>query len=70
MPPILNEVKSNLGGAVNIIKVDVDKNNKAAHKYGIRSIPTLILFKNGKILWRKTGVAQVAEIQQAVRKIA
>lgn len=70
MPPILNEVKSNLGDQVNILKVDVDENKKAAHKYGIRSIPTLILFKNGKIVWRKTGVAQSQEIQQAIRKIA
>lgn len=70
MPPILAEVKSELGAKVNILKVDVDKNNKAANKYGIRSIPTLILFKNGKILWRKSGVAQVGEITRELRKIA
>ncbi|RED97964.1 thioredoxin [Marinoscillum furvescens] len=70
MPPILTQVKNELGSNVNILKVDVDKNNKAANKYGIRSIPTLILFKNGKIIWRKSGVAQANEITREVRKIA
>ena len=70
MPPILDEVKNQLGSQVNILKVDVDKNNKAANKYGIRSIPTLLLFKNGKIVWRKSGVAQAGEIQQAIKKVA
>lgn len=70
MPPILNEVKTSLGDKVNILKVNVDKNNKAAVKYGIRSIPTLLLFKNGKVVWRKVGVAQANEIQKAVQQVA
>lgn len=69
MPPILNEVKSKQSGKVNILKVDVDKNQKAAAKYGIRSIPTIILFKNGKIAWRKTGVASTNEINSAIQKV-
>ncbi len=70
MPPILNDVKSSFGEGINILKVNVDKNNKAATKYGIQSIPTLLLFKNGKIVWRKSGVAQAGEISQAIKKIA
>ncbi len=70
MPPILKEVKSKFGDKVNILKVDVDKNNKAAIKYGIRSIPTLIIFKNGKIAWKKVGVAQANEIAGALKKIS
>lgn len=70
MPPILDEVKKSFGPGVHILKVDVDKNHKAANKYGIRSIPTLLLFKNGKVVWRKTGVAQAGEIRQAVSKIS
>ncbi len=69
MPPILNTVKTHFGEKINILKVDVDKNQKAATKYGVRSIPTIILFKNGKIAWRKTGVAQSVEINQAVNKV-
>lgn len=70
MPPILNEVKSKFGERVNILKVDVDKNTKAAQKYSIRSIPTLIIFKNGKIVWRKSGVAQANEIANAIQQVA
>ncbi|MEQ8473278.1 MAG: thioredoxin [Marinoscillum sp.] len=70
VPPILDEVKSSLGDQVNILKVNVDKNKKAAHKYGISSIPTLLIFKSGKIMWRKVGVVQAGEIQKAIKKIA
>lgn len=55
--PILEEVKSEMGDSATIIKVDVDKNPQAAAKYGVRSIPTLILFKEGKQVWRQSGVA-------------
>lgn len=58
MAPILQEVKSDMGGKVRIVKVDVDKNPKAAQKFGIQSIPTLILFKDGKQKWRQSGVVQ------------
>ncbi|MEM6831224.1 MAG: thioredoxin [Bacteroidota bacterium] len=56
MSPILQEVKSDMGGKVRIVKVDVDKNPKAAQKFGVQSIPTLILFKGGKQKWRQSGV--------------
>ncbi len=58
MAPILQEVKSDMGGKVRIVKVDVDKNPKVAQKFGIQSIPTLILFKDGKQKWRQSGVVQ------------
>ena len=64
MPPILKEVKAAVGGQATILKMDVDKNRFYSEKYGIQSIPTLIIFKNGKILWRKSGVASVQEIMQ------
>lgn len=58
MSPILQQVKQLLGDAVTIIKVDVDKNPQAASAYGVQGVPTLILFKNGKVLWRQSGVVQ------------
>lgn len=58
MSPILKDVKDNLGEAVSIIKIDVDKNQALAAKYQVRGVPTLILFKQGKQLWRQSGVVQ------------
>ncbi len=62
MAPILKEVKTNLGDAATIIKVDVDKNQEAANAYQIRSVPTLVLFKNGKIIWKQSGVVPAQEL--------
>lgn len=67
MAPILNEVKSRLGEEANIIKVDVDKNQDASIKYGIRSVPTLILFKNGKEVWKQSGVVPAESLIQVIR---
>ena len=62
MAPILKEVKDALGDKVNIIKIDVDKNNNLASKYQVRGVPTLMLFKNGKQLWRQSGLLQKDQI--------
>lgn len=62
MPPILREVKSSLGDAVTIIKVDVDRNPALVQELGIQGIPTLIIFKNGKIVWRQSGVVPAAQL--------
>lgn len=58
MSPILKEVKDSLGDAVTILKIDVDKNQSLAAKYQVRGVPTLILFKKGKQIWRQSGVVQ------------
>ena len=63
MPPILKEVKSSLGDQVKIIKIDSDKEVQLSQKYQIRSIPTLMIFKNGKVLWKEAGVKQASELQ-------
>lgn len=62
MSPVLKQVKDNLGDRVSIIKIDVDKNQELASKYQVRGVPTLMLFKNGKQLWRQSGVVQKDEI--------
>lgn len=56
MSPILKEIKDNVGDAVSVIKVDVDKNPQAAAAYQVQGVPTLILFKNGQPVWRQSGV--------------
>jgi thioredoxin 1 len=62
MAPILKQVKDKLGDGISIIKIDVDKNQQLAAKYQVRGVPTLMLFKNGKQLWRQSGVLQKNEI--------
>ncbi|PKV48313.1 thioredoxin [Aquimarina sp. MAR_2010_214] len=58
LAPILKEVKDELGDTVKIVKIDVDKNQPLASKYQVRGVPTMILFKDGKQLWRQSGVLQ------------
>ena len=62
MPPILKEVKTALKDKIKILKIDVDKNQSVAQQYGIQGVPTLMLFKEGKILWRKSGVIPAKDI--------
>lgn len=62
MSPILKDVKKELGDTITIIKIDVDKNQALANKYQVRGIPTLILFKSGKQLWKQSGLIQKDEI--------
>lgn len=62
LAPILKQVKDELGDAIKIVKIDVDKNQPLAAKYQVRGVPTMILFKQGKQLWRQSGVMQKQEI--------
>ncbi len=62
MSPILKDVKDNLKDRVSIIKIDVDKNQELASKYQVRGVPTLLLFKKGKQVWRQSGVLQKNEL--------
>ncbi len=67
MAPILEQVAGDLKDEVKILKVNVDKNRNAAMKYGIRSIPTLILFQNGQVKWQGVGVIQADQIKQVIK---
>ena len=62
MHPILEQVKEVLGDRVRIIKVDVDKYGDTASQYRIQSVPTLMLFRQGEVLWRTSGVVQKANL--------
>ena len=70
MKPVLEDLKAQMGEDVSIFKIDVDKNQSIAERYAIRSIPTLILFKNGEPVWRKSGMASSVELQKAVENAA
>ena len=69
MAPILQEVKKTLNERVSIIKIDVDKNQKLAATYQVRGVPTLILFKHGKPVWRQSGVVQKNDIIQVISSV-
>ena len=62
MTPILKQVKQNFKDQIKIIKIDIDKNPAVAQKYAVRSVPTMILFKQGKLVWRQSGVLQANQI--------
>ena len=62
LAPILKDTKSVLGEKVKIVKIDVDKNQELSNKYEVRGVPTLILFKDGKQLWRQSGVVPKEEL--------
>ena len=66
LKPILEELHTKVGDDVKILKVDVDKNPKAAEAYHIRGVPTLKLFKHGKVVWTQSGVVPLAALQQVV----
>lgn len=66
MSPILKQVKDMQGDKVRIVKVDVDKNNALAMQYSIQSVPTLMIFRNGKQMWRQSGVINAGELNKIV----
>lgn len=56
LAPILQEVKNEMKEELSLIKIDIDKNQAAASKFQVRSVPTMIAFKNGKQVWKQSGV--------------
>ena len=68
MNPILKELKREMGDQLTIIKINAEKNATAAIRYQVRGVPTLILYKNGKVLWQKAGVVQAPQLQAVINK--
>ena len=66
MPPILKELKQMTGDALTVLKIDIDRNPTVANTYRVQSVPTLILFRQGKILWRQSGVVPAKSLKAAL----
>lgn len=69
MMPIIDELRYSLSEKASILKVDVDKEQALAAEYTIRSVPTLIIFKNGEERWRASGVQSAATLRNVIEKL-
>jgi len=67
MAPVLEEVKATIGERATVLKMDIEKNPSYARQYGIQSVPTLVIFKEGKIIWRRSGLTSAHEIVDHLR---
>jgi thioredoxin 1 len=64
--PVLDKIADEKGGALTIVKVDVDSNQRTAMKYQVRSIPALLLFKNGEVIGQTLGAQPYAKLTEFV----
>ena len=67
---VLAVLKKQVGDSATIIKIDVDRNQQLAMNYGIQSVPTLMLFKRGELLWRASGVQRAADLAELLGRYA
>jgi thioredoxin 1 len=67
MSPIIEEVARGMSDKIKVIKINTDKNPNVSSQYGIRGIPTFILFQNGRVLWRASGAMPRREIEQQLK---
>lgn len=69
MHPILEQLKEKMGDDIRILKVDVDKNEALSMQYRIQSVPTLMLFKKGEMLWRQSGAMSLHDLMQKISQL-
>lgn len=69
MSPIVQDIKSQYGDKIKVIKIDVDKNQAAAQRFKVRGVPTFILFKKGEIEWKAAGVHTRSDLRDVIDKV-
>jgi thioredoxin 1 len=69
MAPMMEQVKEDYSDKIKIYKIDIDRNRPLAEKYNIQAVPTLMIFKNGKQLWRVAGVPGKSELKKNIESI-
>lgn len=70
LSPILKDVKKEMGDIITIIKIDIDKNSQLASEFQVRGVPTIVLFKNGKQVWRQSGVVPMQDLIKSIKEFA
>ena len=68
MHPVLEELHEKVGDKARVIKIDIDKNQELAAIYNVRSVPTLMIFRNGELKWRTSGVQPIQTLEQELEK--
>ena len=68
MTPILEDLKKRVGNKAIIIKIDIDQSEELVLKYAVQSVPTLMIFKNGEMIWRESGIKQAHILEQILEK--
>ena len=66
--PILKQLVGKIGSKARVVTIDVDRNKTIAQKYQVRSVPTLAIFKNGKVVWRESGLKQLGQLERLIGK--
>lgn len=64
--PVLEQLKASMGNTIRIIKIDVDNNRALAARYNIRSVPTLMLFQNGRMIWSGVGIMTSEHLEKII----
>lgn len=68
MSPILEDLRKTVGDKALIIKVDVDEEEELSLRYNVQSVPTLMIFKKGELVWRETGIRQAHLLEHVLEK--
>lgn len=67
--PIIDDFKAKIGDKVNVIKIDVDQEKDLAERYRIQSVPTIMIFKNGEVMWRASGIQSHTDLMVALNGV-
>ena len=68
MHPVLEQLNQELGDSIRIVKLDVDKNDALSAAYRIQSVPTLMLFRSGQVVWRQSGAMRLNDLKAIINQ--